>query len=84
MDELEESEVKRQLFLRDPTVRPQPTPQQRPKSFQRVDVRLTETVAVVVARVFALGVADRAMVATPIMETTVDVVFVGNRPRSPR
>src|SRR5215211_2759083 len=47
--ELEEPQVQRQPLLRDPPVRPQPAPEQRPEPLQRVDVHLAETIAVVVA-----------------------------------
>src|SRR3954469_8406056 len=56
--ELEEAEVKRQLLLREPPVRPQPGAQQGPEAFDGVDVHLAEAVAVLVAGVFTLSVAD--------------------------
>ena len=65
VDELEKSQVQRQLLLRDPPVRAQPTPQQRPEPFERVDVRLAEPVPVVIPGVLPLGVADRAVAVTP-------------------
>jgi len=56
--ELEEAEIERQLVLRDAAMRTQPGTQQRPKSFHRVDVDLAEAVPVLVAGIFASGVAD--------------------------
>src|SRR3954453_17078988 len=57
--ELEESEVERQLLLRDAAVRPQPGAQQRPDPLHGVDVHLAEAVAVVIPSVLAPRVADR-------------------------
>src|SRR4051812_35325028 len=45
--ELEEPQVQRQPLLRDPPMRAEPTPQQRPEAFERVDVHLAESIAVV-------------------------------------
>ena len=77
MNELEESQVQRQALLRDPTVRAQPTPQQRPEAFEGVDVDLTEPVLVVVSGVLASRVTHRVMGVTPFGKAVVDVVFVG-------
>jgi hypothetical protein len=55
MDEFEESKVQRQLPLRDFPFRAQPTPQQRPESFERVDMCLAEPIPVVIPGVLTLG-----------------------------
>src|SRR3954469_4651711 len=57
--ELEEAEIERQLLLRDAPVRAQPRAQQGPRPLHGIDVDLAEAVAILVARVFATGVADR-------------------------
>src|SRR4051794_31175487 len=44
--ELEEAQVQRQGLLRDPAVRTEPRPQQRPESLQGVDMDLAEPVPV--------------------------------------
>src|SRR5215213_11660648 len=59
VDELEEAEIQRKLVLRDAPVRAQPGAQQRPGPFHRVDVDLAEAVAILVARVLPMRVADR-------------------------
>jgi hypothetical protein len=59
VNELEEAEIERQLFLRDAAMRAQPRAQQRPEALQRIDVNLTKAVAVLVARVLAACMADR-------------------------
>jgi len=64
--ELEEAKIKGQLVLRDAAVRAQPGAQQRLKSFHGVDVDLAEPVPVLVAGVFAAGMADRFMPVAPV------------------
>src|ERR671933_1539860 len=63
--ELEEAEVERQLVLRDAAVRAQPGAQQRPEALDGVDVHLAEAITVLVARVLAVGMADRLVPVTP-------------------
>ena len=55
----------------------EPTPQQRPEPFQRVDVHLAEPVPVVVPGVLARRMADRLVAVAPLGEPGVDVVLVG-------
>src|SRR3954462_976435 len=57
--ELEEAEIERQLVLRNASVRSQPGAQQGPEPLDGVDVHLAESVAILVAGVFAAPVADR-------------------------
>src|SRR3954451_14272636 len=59
MHELEESEVERQLLLRDAPVRAQPGAQQGPSPLHGVDADLAEAVAILVARVLPASVANR-------------------------
>src|SRR5689334_6065194 len=75
--ELEESEVERQLLLRDAAVRSQPGAQRRPDPLHGVDVDLAEPVAVVIPRVLAPGVAHRLVAVAPLVQAGVDVVLVG-------
>ncbi len=75
--ELEEAEIKRQLVLRNAAVRAQPGAQQRPKAFHGVDVHLAEAVAILVAGVFAMPMADRFVPVTPGRQARVDGIFVG-------
>src|SRR5690349_24793893 len=74
--ELEEGEVERQLLLRDAAVRAQPGAQQRPEALGRVDVDLTEAVAVVVPRVLAPGVAHGLVAVAPRLQPGLPVVLV--------
>jgi hypothetical protein len=75
--ELEEAEVEWQLILRDTPMRAEPEAQQGPCALHRVDVDLTEAVAILVARVFAPSVADRLVPIAPGRQAGVDVVLVG-------
>jgi NIPSNAP len=65
MHELKEAEIKRQLVLRDTTVRAQPGPQQRPEAFNRVDVDLAEAITVFVACILTAGMAHRLVAVAP-------------------
>ena len=55
----------------------EPGAQQRPESFDGIDVNLAEAIAVVIARVFAVGVADGLVSVAPVFQTSIDVVLVG-------
>ncbi len=74
--ELEEAEIERQLVLRDAAMRTQPGTQQRPKSFHRVDVDLAEAVPVLVAGIFASGVADGLVPIAPSWQAGIDCIFI--------
>jgi len=74
--ELEEAEVERQLLLRDAAVRAQPGAQQGPEAFQGIDVDLAETIAVLVAGVFAAPMADRLVPVAPSGQARVDGILV--------
>ena len=77
MHELEETEVARQLVLREAPVRTQPRPQQRPEALNRVDVHFAEAVAILVAGVFAAPMADGLVLVAPSFQASVDAVFIG-------
>src|SRR3954447_13117782 len=75
--ELEEAEVKRQLLLRDPPVRAEPGAQQGPEPLDGVDVPLAEPVAILIAGVFTLCVANRLVLIAPGWQAGVDAGLVG-------
>src|SRR4051794_13917488 len=77
VDELEEAEIGRQLLLRDATVRPEPGTQQRPEALGRVDVDLAKAVAIVVAGILAVAMADGLVPVAPVLQAGIDVVLVG-------
>src|SRR3954467_9424169 len=77
MDELKEPEIDGELLLRDTAMRPWPGAKQRPKSFHRIDVDLVETIAVLVARIFAAAVTDGLVLIAPHRQTSIDAVLVG-------
>ena len=76
MDELEESEVDRELLLGNASVRPEPGTQERPEAFHGVDVDLTVAVAVLVPSVLTPAMADRIMFVAPGQKPVIDVVLV--------
>src|SRR4051794_34263004 len=86
MNELEETQVERQLLLRDPPMGAQPGPEQRPEAFDRVDMDFAEAIAVLVTGELARRMADGAMGVAPFGQSSVDVVLVGVdlRPRGNR
>ncbi len=57
-------------------MRAQPGAQQRPEALHRVDVYLAEAVPVLVAGIFASGVADRLMFVAPGWQASVDAILV--------
>src|SRR5215208_5451205 len=75
--ELKEAEIERQLVLRNAPMRPQPGAQQRPEPFHGVDVDLAEAVAILVAGIFAVPMADRLVLIAPSRQASVDLVLVG-------
>src|SRR4051794_23083475 len=75
--ELEEPQVQRQPLLRDPPMRAEPAPQQRPEAFERVDVHLAEPVPVVIPGELPGGMADGPVRVAPLRQPGVDVVLVG-------
>src|SRR4051794_8907348 len=75
--ELEEAEIEQQLVLRETPVRAEPGAQQGPEAFDGVDVHLAEAVAVLVAGVFTLSVADALVLVAPDGQAGVDAILVG-------
>src|SRR3954470_832453 len=74
MHELKETEIQRQFVLRDAAVRAQPGAQQRPEALDGVDVHLADPIAIFIARILAVSVADRLVAVAPSWQPGVDVV----------
>src|SRR5215213_5267511 len=74
--ELEEAEIVWQLVLRNASMWSQPRAQQRPEALHCVDVHLAEAVAILIARVFAMRVANRFVLVAPDRQARVDVILV--------
>jgi len=66
VNELEEPQVQRQALLRNPPMRTEPRTEQRPEPFKRVDMDLTEAIAVVIPGVLPGGMADRLVAVAPL------------------
>ncbi len=84
IDKLKEAQVERQFFLRDPPMRLQPRTQQQPEPLGSVDINLIETVAVLIAGVFAPAMTHGMVVKAPFRQSMVDVVLIGIPPCSGR
>jgi len=74
--ELEESQVDREFLLGNTPMRAQPTPQERPKAFHRVDVHFAQAVAIVIAGKLASPVVDTLMPVTPGLQTGINAVLI--------
>src|SRR5450631_3078187 len=70
VDELEETEVERQLLLRNPTVGTQPRAEQRPETLDGVDMDFAETIAVLVAGELPGRVTDRSTAVPPLGQSS--------------
>jgi hypothetical protein len=70
--ELEEPEVQRQSLLRDPPMRTEPAPKQRPEPLQRVDVHRAQPIAVVAPGRLTRRMTDRLVAVAPFGEPGVE------------
>src|SRR5208337_1903286 len=77
MNELKEPQVKRQFLLRNPPVRSEPRPQQRPKALDRVDMDFAKSIPILVARELPGRVTYGVVGVAPFGQPTVNVVFIG-------
>jgi hypothetical protein len=59
-----------------PPVGTQPRPQQGPKAFDRVDMDLMESMAIVITGVLPSGMTHRVMRVIPFGHPAIDVVFI--------
>src|SRR6266581_2977022 len=76
VNEFEETEVEREFLLGDAPMRTQPTAQQRPKPFHRIDMHFTQAVAIFISGVLALAVVDALMIIAPRFKTSINAVLV--------
>ena len=72
----EKAEGERQFCLGDAPMRTQPTAQQRPTAFHRVDMHCTKPVAIFIARLFAPAMIDVLMRIAPSLKTSINAVLV--------
>ena len=76
VNEFEEAEVERQFLLGDAPMRTQPTAQERPKAFHRVDMHFTQAVAIFIAGVLAPAMVDALMSIAPRLKTGINAVLI--------
>ena len=74
MNKLKEAQIQRQFLLRDATVRSQPTPEQGPKAFQRVDMHLAQPLSIFIAGIVPLTMVDRFVGVAPRFQTTIESI----------
>ena len=82
--QLEERQIQGKRLLRDAAMGAQPTTQQRPNPFHRMDVYFMETIAILIACLFTPAMAHRAVGVPPLRQACVDSVLIGEHggPRS--
>jgi hypothetical protein len=73
---LEKPQVEREFLLGDAPMRTQPTAQQRPKAFHRVDVHFAHAVAIVIAGKLTPSMVDTLMAVAPGLHTGINAVLV--------
>ena len=78
--ELEASQGDREFLVGNAPMRAQPTPQERPKAFHRVDVHFAQAVAIVSAGQLASPVVATLMAVTPRLQTGINAVRIGRHP----
>ena len=69
LNELKESQVKRQFLLRNPPMRSEPRPQQRPKALNRVDMDFAKSIPILVAGELPGRVTHGVVGIAPIRST---------------
>src|SRR4051794_14436221 len=55
----------------------QPRTQERPKAFHRVDMDFAKAISIVITGKFSLAVIDGMMVIPPLLQSVINVVFIG-------
>ncbi len=57
-------------------MRSQPGTQQRPKTFQSIDMDFMKTISIFIPSVLACRMVDLLMLVTPFGQTIVNVIFI--------
>src|SRR5258706_4530195 len=63
-------------------MRTKPRTQQRPKAFHRIDMDLTETIAVFITGILRLGMIDGFMRIAPGFQLVINGVFISKNERA--
>ena len=75
--EFKESQVNRQLFLRNAAMWAQPRAQQRPEAFHRIDMYFVETVTVFIAGVLSRTMANALVNLSPLGKGIIHHRLIG-------
>jgi hypothetical protein len=76
VNELEETQVKRQFLSGNTSVWTQPTAQQRPESFHRVRMHFTKAVAIFISCVLTSAMIDALVGIAPSLKSGVNAILV--------
>ncbi len=76
VNKLEESQIKKESFLRYATMRSKPGAQKRPEPLDGIHMDLMETIPIIVSSILSRAVADRAVNVSLLGQTSIDVVFI--------
>jgi hypothetical protein len=71
-----EPEGQGEFLLRNAPMRAQPTPQERPEPFHRIDMHVTKAVAIFISGVFAPSMVDTLMIISPCTQAGIHAVFI--------
>lgn len=82
MNEREESQMQRQLFLGHAAMRTQPRAKQGPETFHGIDIDFPEPIPILILGIRALFMVDRFMGVAPGFQRVINGVFIGNNERS--
>ena len=58
-------------------MRSQPTTQQRPETFQGIDVNFVKPITIFISGIFTVGVIDCFVVIAPLCQASINVVLIG-------
>lgn len=77
VNEFKEAEIAGQMLLRYALMRPEPSAQQRPQPFDRMDVHVMKAVTIVISRILTAEMANRLLRIAPCLQTSIDVIGIG-------
>jgi hypothetical protein len=68
------------MLLRYAPMRSEPSAQQRPQPFDRMDVHVMKAVTIVISRILTAEMANRLVRIAPCLQTSIDVIGIGEMP----
>jgi hypothetical protein len=83
MNKLKESQIPRQVVLRNTPVWATPRSQKRPQAFHRIHVHFMKAIAIIIASLFTTAMTDALGRVTPRCSTAVAIVCIRLATRTP-